>query len=109
MIRDALAALVPADVYVISLTNLKQSYATDEAELKKSLAASDEKLSDAERRIQESEHNKDTLDESVTKADKAGATFRRPKEHVLFLEDHLSEQSHQLLEKKCFFKWITRA
>lgn len=46
-------------------------------ELEKSLAASEEKLADLERRIQKLEYNEDTVDGMATKVDEFEANFRR--------------------------------
>lgn len=54
-----------------SCVNLQKSYLADNAELKKRLATSEEKLSDAEGRIQGLEHNKDALGRSATQVDEA--------------------------------------
>lgn len=54
-------ATTSADSKESSLANLKETYAADNAELEKSLIASKETLVDAERRIKELEHIRDTL------------------------------------------------
>lgn len=102
VIREALVELPIVDGDKTSLPNLKEAYAANKAELEKSLTAPEEKLADAERRIQEFEHNREAVDELVTEVDEADAKLRSSEEHVRFLEDDVSEQSNQLLEKDSF-------
>lgn len=63
VIKDTQAAFVSAGGHEASLANLQKSHALEEADLEKLLAAAEEKLADAKRRIQEFYHNKDTLDD----------------------------------------------
>lgn len=65
-IKDALAALASADGDEMSFADLKETYAVDKAKLEKSLTASEEKLSDANRHVQELEHIRDTLEKMAT-------------------------------------------
>lgn len=74
-------------------------YAADKTTLQKWLAAPEENLADANVRIQEFGHNKETLVELPTRADEAEAKLRCAEKHVRFLEDKVSEQSNPLLEK----------
>lgn len=65
----------------------------------KSLSASEVKLADTERRIQEFENNKDTLDDLATKVDEVEAELQCSEEPVQFLKDVVSEQSNELDQK----------
>lgn len=93
MIKHALAAFASASGYEAPLTDLNESYAADETELEMSLAASEGKLADADRRIQKVENYKITLDELATKIDAGEAKLRSSRKHVLFLGEMMSEQN----------------
>lgn len=58
------------------LADLKKSHLAERVDLKKSLRAFEGKLADAERRIQEFEHRKDTLDSLATKVHEAEAKLK---------------------------------
>lgn len=75
----------------VSLSDLKKSHAAEKSELERLLAAYEERLVDAERLIQKSEYNKDTLDELATRVDEAEAQLKTSKEHAGFLKDRASE------------------
>lgn len=79
--------------------DLKEFHATEKAELGKSLAASEKKPVDAERGVQEFEHNKNTLDDLATAVDEARTLLKSFKEQGHFLENKLFEQINQLVEK----------
>lgn len=55
-------------------------------------------MTDAERRAQEFEHTKDTLDGLNTNVDAAENELKRDEDQVDFPEDKLSEESCQLVE-----------
>lgn len=82
-----------------SLSSLKESYAAEKAGLERSLAAFEKKLENSEYGIHEFAHTRDTIDELATNVNEAKAKLRSSEEHVQFLEDKLSEQSAQLVEK----------
>lgn len=100
VIEDALAAFNFAGGDEASPADLRKSHAAEKSGPEKSLAASEEKFANAERRIQEFEDIKDTLDDSSTKVDEAKAKSKTSEEHVRFLEDNLSKQRIQLIEKE---------
>lgn len=85
-----MAALVFSDGDEISLASLKEAATAIKADPEKSLAASEENLADVERRIEQHEHNKDTLDDLATKVDKAKAKLRCFKGHVCFSKENVS-------------------
>lgn len=72
---------------------------SEKAGLQKKLAASDEKVADAERRIQEFEYNREILDEMATEVDETAAKLKGSNEDVLFLKDRVSERRNRFLEK----------
>lgn len=57
------------------------------------LAASEQKLADAERRVQEFWDNKDTMDDLTTRAEEDEANVKSSDEQFHFIEDKVSEQS----------------
>lgn len=59
--------------YEASLTDLKESSATEKADLEKSIIASEERLADAERCIEAFGNKKDTLNNFATQVDEAWA------------------------------------
>lgn len=67
--KDALVPLTFANVNKVSFAKLKEAYAADMGSFETSLTASEEKLADAERRVQELQYTRDTLDESTTRVD----------------------------------------
>lgn len=69
----------------------------DNLGLKESLVASEEKLADAEPRIQEFDHNKDTLEDLVINVDEEEAELITSEDHVRFDEDKI-KRSSQLVE-----------
>lgn len=71
VMKNALAASASASDDEASFTDLKEAYAAEKLELQELLAASEEKLTYAEHRIQKKEHNESTLDDSATKVDEA--------------------------------------
>lgn len=99
VLEDALTVLASTDAAVTSFANLKEAYSVDKAELKKCLAAPDEKSLDDEFRIRELENNKNSLKKLATKVVKVEATLRGSEDHVHFIEDEMSNESNYLLEK----------
>lgn len=99
MIEDTLATFASTGSDYASSADLKGTYAAVRAELEKSLAASEEKLADVERRIQEVENNKGTLYDLARKDDEAEARLKTSEEHVGFFETKMSKPGNQLLEK----------
>lgn len=97
--ENPLAAFVSADGDEVSLASVKASHAEEKADFEKSFAASEERLMDAERRIQEVEHSKNTLDDLATRIDVADAKLKSSEWKVHFLENKLCEQSKQFFEK----------
>lgn len=63
-----------------SLAYLKESQAAEKVYLEKSLSASEEKLANGERRIQEFENSKDTMDDISSEADEAEAMSKSSEE-----------------------------
>lgn len=74
-----------------SLADLKASFMGEKAESDNFLAASEEKLAYAERRVQEPEHNKATLDSLATRIDGVEVELKSSEEQVHLLEDKCSE------------------
>lgn len=86
LIEETLVALVSADGDEASLSNLKEAYAAEKAELEKSLAASKVITADVWRRIQEYEHNTRTMGELATKVE---TNLRNFEKYVRFLRDEV--------------------
>lgn len=99
LIKDGLAALASDSSDEATLADKEESYVAKKAELEKSLGVSLEKVADTERRVQEFEHNNDTLEDLPSEFGDAEAKLRSSEERVRFLEDKVSEDIKQLLEK----------
>lgn len=68
VVKDSLAAFASAADDEASLSDGNESYEAEKADVEKSLAAFEDNSAVAEFRIQESEHNKDKLDDLATMA-----------------------------------------
>lgn len=71
----------------------------EEPDLEKLHVESNGKLADVERRTHVLAHKKDTLNNLTTVVDKTGAKLKSSEEYDCYLEDKVSKQRNQLLEK----------
>lgn len=83
----------------MSLADLMESHVAEKADLERYLAASEDKLADSERRMQVLEHKKDILNGLANKFDERPTKLKSSEEKFHFLEDKVSEQNSQLVEK----------
>lgn len=119
---DALPTFSSAGGDEASFVDLEKHHAANKADLERSLAASEERSADAERRIKKFEHNKDTLHDLAIKFDDTEAKLKSYEEQVQFLGYKESEQNSPfvekdasssfyrervvVLEKDCRMKWL---
>lgn len=98
VIKDLLAVLASAGRDETSFADINEIYGTEQVDLEKWLAPSEEKLADAERRTQTFEHKTNTTDDVATKIDDAEANLKCTKDQFCLLEDKVFELSKQLIK-----------
>lgn len=99
LMKDAEAAFVSASGDEVSIAVVREFHFVYKTDLETSLSASKKRLSYAERLIYKFEHNKDNLDDLLTRVDGAEAKLESPEGPDQFLEDKVSELGSQLVEK----------
>lgn len=91
MIQDAFAQMDSSVDDQTSLARLKTIYGSGKAELEKTLQASEDKLSEADHRIQGLNLNKLTVRDLAVKLEKAKQSFITYEERVQYVEDWVSD------------------
>lgn len=99
VIKDTLTAIASPDGDEASLADLKESHVAENSGLEKLLASSEEKLVNAERRIQAFELSKNLPDDMSSRVNEAEAKLKASEKPVRFLEDKVSEKSNHLVRK----------
>lgn len=99
LIKDAFTALASDGGDQSSLADLQQSHVVEKADFHKSLVPSEERLTDASRRIQKVDHHNDILADLASKVDEAEGKLKSFEQQSHFLEKKASEQCNQLFEK----------